>query len=197
VTSYREFTKNVIPRVAKLGYNCIQIMAIQEHAYYGSFGYHVTNFFAVSSRSGEPDEFKELVDAAHGLGLYVLIDLVHSHASANAMDGIGEMDGTGHQYFHEGEKGNHKLWDSKCFNYGHWEVLRFLLSNLRFFLDEYQLDGFRFDGITSMLYTHHGIGTGFSGGYHEYFGPSTDIDSLIYLMLANTVIRQANPVRYN
>ncbi|KAK3997102.1 alpha-glucan branching enzyme [Cladorrhinum sp. PSN332] len=193
VATYKEFTKNMLPRIKGLGYNAIQLMAVMEHAYYASFGYQVNNFFAASSRYGPPEDLKELVDAAHELGLVVLLDVVHSHASKNVLDGLNEFDGTDHQYFHEGPKGKHELWDSRLFNYGHHEVLRFLLSNLRFWMDEYSFDGFRFDGVTSMLYLHHGIGTGFSGGYHEYFGASVDEEAVAYLMLANELLHNLYP----
>jgi 1,4-alpha-glucan branching enzyme len=159
VATYSEFAKNVLPRIHRLGYNVIQLMAVMEHAYYASFGYQVNNFFAASSRFGTPEELKELIDTAHGMGIVVLLDVVHSHASKNTLDGLNEFDGSDHLYFHEGAKGRHALWDSRIFNYSNHEVLRFLLSNLRFWMDEYQFDGFRFDGVTSMLYTHHGIGT--------------------------------------
>ncbi|KAK6356992.1 alpha-1,4-glucan branching enzyme [Orbilia javanica] len=190
VGTYSEFTRDVLPRIKKLGYNVIQLMAIMEHAYYASFGYQINSFFAASSRYGTPDELKELIDTAHGLGITVLLDVVHSHASNNVLDGLNMFDGTDHLYFHSGGKGRHDLWDSRLFNYGNHEVLRFLLSNLRFYIEEYQFDGFRFDGVTSMLYVHHGIGTGFSGGYHEYFGPSVDDEGVVYLMLANEMLRQ-------
>ncbi|KIW99386.1 1,4-alpha-glucan-branching enzyme [Rhinocladiella mackenziei CBS 650.93] len=193
VATYKEFTKNMLPRIKYLGYNVIQLMAIMEHAYYASFGYQVNSFFAASSRYGTPDDLKELVDTAHGMGLTVLLDIVHSHASKNTLDGLNMFDGSDHLYFHEGGKGRHDLWDSRLFNYGHHEVMRFLLSNLRFWMDEYQFDGFRFDGVTSMLYTHHGIGTGFSGGYHEYFGPSVDEEAVVYLMLANEMLHNIYP----
>lgn len=189
VGTYTEFRKNVLPLIAKLGYNAVQLMAIMEHAYYGSFGYQITSFFAISSRYGTPEELKELIDEAHRLGLTVLLDVVHSHASKNVLDGINNFDGTDYQYFHSGGKGTHDQWDSRLFNYGKHEVLRFLLSNLRFYIEEYKFDGFRFDGVTSMLYTHHGLGTGFSGGYHEYFGPSVDDQAVNYLILANTLIK--------
>lgn len=159
VGSYKEFTANTLPRIKKLGYNIIQLMAIQEHAYYASFGYQVTSFFAASSRYGTPEELMELIDTAHGLGIVVLLDIVHSHACKNTDDGLNMFDGSDHLYFHEGGKGRHELWDSRLFNYGHHEVMRFLLSNLRFYMEEYMFDGFRFDGVTSILYTHHGIGT--------------------------------------
>lgn len=193
VATYKEFTKTMLTRIKGLGYNAIQLMAIMEHAYYASFGYQVNNFFAASSRYGPPEDLKELVDTAHSLGLVVLLDVVHSHASKNVLDGLNAFDGTDHQYFHSGGKGNHDLWDSRLFNYGHHEVLRFLLSNLRFWMDEYQFDGFRFDGVTSMLYVHHGIGTGFSGGYHEYFGAGVDEEAVVYLMLANELLHNLYP----
>ncbi|KAL7413681.1 family 13 glycoside hydrolase [Mrakia frigida] len=193
VGTYKEFEKNMLPRIKALGYNTIQMMAIMEHPYYASFGYQVTSFFAVSSRYGPPEDLKSLIDTAHGLGLTVLLDVVHSHACKNVLDGLNQFDGTDHQYFHEGAKGRHELWDSRLFNYGHHEVLRFLLSNLRFYMEEYMFDGFRFDGVTSMMYTHHGIGAGFSGGYHEYFGANVDDEAVVYLMLANSMIHALYP----
>ncbi|CAM1509309.1 Fc.00g030480.m01.CDS01 [Cosmosporella sp. VM-42] len=193
VATYKEFTKNMLPRIKDLGYNVIQLMAVMEHAYYASFGYQVNNFFAASSRYGTPEDLKELIDTAHGLGLVVLLDVVHSHASKNVLDGINEFDGTDHQYFHGGGRGRHDQWDSRLFNYGHHEVMRFLLSNLRYWMDEFRFDGFRFDGVTSMLYLHHGIGSGFSGGYHEYFGGDVDEEAVVYLMLANEMLHKLYP----
>ncbi|PON56004.1 Glycoside hydrolase [Trema orientale] len=157
INTYANFRDEVLPRIKRLGYNAVQIMAIQEHSYYASFGYHVTNFFAPSSRCGTPDELKSLIDKAHELGLLVLMDIVHSHASNNTLDGINMFDGTDSHYFHSGSRGYHWMWDSRLFNYGSWEVLRFLLSNARWWLEEFKFDGFRFDGVTSMMYTHHGL----------------------------------------
>lgn len=185
IASYREFADNLVGRIKALGYNCIQLMAVMEHAYYGSFGYQVTSFFAASSRYGPPEGLKYLVDRAHEEGILVLLDIVHSHACKNTLDGLNEFDGTDHCYFHEGGRGRHDLWDSRLFNYGHHEVLRFLLSNLRFWMEEYRLDGFRFDGVTSMLYRHHGIAYGFSGDYNEYFGGTVDGEALVYLQLVS------------
>ena len=192
VGTYDEFRLHVLPRIAAAGYNTVQLMAIQEHPYYGSFGYHVSNFFAASSRYGTPEELKALVDAAHGLGLAVIMDLVHSHAVRNELEGLAALDGTRHQYFHAGGRGEHRAWDSLCFDYGKIEVLHFLLSNCRFWLDEYHFDGYRFDGITSMLYLHHGLG-GALGGYGDYFNDSVDEDAVTYLSLANDVIHALRP----
>jgi len=185
VATYLEFKDNVLPRIKKLGYNAVQFMAIAEHAHYGSFGYNVTSFFAPASRSGTPEELKEMIDAAHGMGLIVLMDLVHAHCSPNQTDGIAAMDGTDHCYTHGGGKG--------LFHYTKWEVLRFLLSNCRWWLEEYGFDGFRFDGVTSMLYHSHGIGKGYSGGYDEYFGLDADMESHVYMMLANDLIHRLLP----
>jgi len=193
VATYTEFAEVVLPRIKRMGYNAVQLMAVAEHAHYGCFGYHVTSFYAPASRSGTPEELKYLIDTAHGLGIQVLMDLVHAHASSNTLDGIAQMDGTDHCYTHGGLKGHHSDWDSKIFNYLKYEVLRFLLSNVKWWLEEYQFDGFRFDGVTSMLYQSHGIGKGYTGGFHEYFGPDADIDSHIYLMLANDLIHRVVP----
>ncbi|GAQ83898.1 starch branching enzyme 4 [Klebsormidium nitens] len=193
INSYAEFRDDVLPRIKALGYNAVQLMAIQEHAYYGSFGYHVTNFFAVSSRCGTPDDLKSLIDRAHELGIVVLMDVVHSHASNNVLDGLNQFDGTDSHYFHSGARGYHWMWDSRLFNYGNWEVMRFLLSNLRWWLEEYQFDGFRFDGVTSMMYTHHGLQMSFTGNYGEYFGLTTDVDAMVYLMLANDMMHGLYP----
>ncbi|KAI9482837.1 MAG: 1,4-alpha-glucan-branching enzyme GBE1 [Benjaminiella poitrasii] len=188
--TYKEFTKNVLPRIAYDGYNTIQLMAVMEHAYYASFGYQVTSFFAPSSRYGTPDDLKELIDTAHGMGITVLLDLVHSHACKNVIDGLNMFDGSDHCYFHEGGRGRHELWDSRLFNYANYEVLRFLMSNLRYWMDEYMFDGFRFDGVTSMLYKHHGIAYGFSGDYHEYFGDTVDDEGVMYVQLANHFLHE-------
>ncbi|XP_075053173.1 1,4-alpha-glucan-branching enzyme [Mixophyes fleayi] len=193
IASYKNFTHNVLPKIKDLGYNCIQMMAIMEHAYYASFGYQITSFFAASSRYGTPDDLKELIDVAHSMGIQVLLDVVHSHASKNSEDGLNQFDGTNSCFFHEGPRGSHDLWDSRLFDYSNWEVLRFLLSNLRWWIEEYGFDGFRFDGITSMLYHHHGIGCGFTGDYNEYFGLHVDEDSLVYLMLANHMVHSLYP----
>jgi 1,4-alpha-glucan branching enzyme len=192
VGTYAEFRQDVLPRVAAAGYNTLQLMAIQEHPYYASFGYHVSNFFAAASRFGTPDELKALIDAAHGLGLAVVIDLVHSHAVANEVEGLSRFDGSLYQYFHDLPRGYHEAWDSRLFDYGKIEVLHFLLSNCRFWLDEYKLDGFRFDGITSMLYSHHGLGKAFTG-YGDYFDESVEEEALTYLALANRVVHTLRP----
>lgn len=192
VSSYEEFRRMVLPRVVNLGYNCIQIMAIQEHPYYGSFGYHVSSFFAASSRFGTPEELKRLIDQAHEMGVAVIMDIIHSHAVKNEIEGLGRFDGTPYQYFHGGSRREHPAWDSLCFDYAKPNVLHFLLSNCKFWMDEYKFDGFRFDGVTSMLYRSHGLGEDFSG-YDSYFNLNQDGDAICYLTLANKMIHQVNP----
>lgn len=192
VGSFTEFKDNVLPRVIKGGYNCIQIMAIQEHPYYGSFGYHVSNFFAVSSRFGTPEELKALIDEAHKNGIAVIMDLVHSHAVKNEMEGLGNIFGDPNQYFYAGPRREHNQWDSLCFDYGKDQVIHFLLSNCKFWLDEYKFDGFRFDGVTSMLYWNHGLGQDFSG-YADYYNGGQDDNAICYLTMANKLIHEVNP----
>lgn len=191
VGSYLEFTNDILPRIKKAGYTAVQLMAIQEHPYYGSFGYQVSNFFAVSSRFGTPDELKQLIDTAHSMGIAVFLDLVHSHAVKNTREGIAGFDGTDTQFFHAGERGFHPVWDSRLFDYGKDSVIHFLLSNVKFFMEEYHFDGFRFDGVTSMLYHSHSIGVDFTD-YKQYFTMDTDIDAVNYLQLANELIKEVN-----
>ena len=192
VGSYSEFTENVLPRIKELGYNTIQIMAIMEHPYYGSFGYQVSNFFAASSRYGKSEDLKKLINTAHKMGIAVLLDVVHSHAVKNTNEGINQFDGTEYQFFHSGEKGDHSAWGTKLFNYGKNEVLHFLLSNLKFWMETFHFDGFRFDGVTSMLYHDHGLGSAFTG-YEMYFSMNTDTEAVTYLQLANELIHEINP----
>ena len=192
VGTYREFADNVLPRVKYLGYNTVQLMAIMEHPYYGSFGYQVSNFFAASSRFGYPEDLKYLVDTAHSLGIAVLLDVVHSHAVKNTVEGINRFDGTDTQFFRPGKAGDHPAWDTKCFDYGKTDVIHFLLSNLKFWMTEYHFDGFRFDGVTSMLYHDHGLGASFSN-LRMYFSMNTDTEAITYLQLANELIHQINP----
>lgn len=189
VGTYNEFRKKILPRVAKAGYNCIQVMAVQEHPYYGSFGYHVSNFFAASSRFGTPDELKELIDAAHALGIAVIMDIVHSHSVKNEVEGLANFAGDPNQYFYPGARREHPAWDSLCFDYGKNEVIHFLLSNCKYWLEEYSFDGFRFDGVTSMLYFSHGLGEAFVN-YADYYNGHQDDNAICYLTLANDLIHQ-------
>ena len=192
VGTYKEFTEKILPRIKADGYNAVQLMAIAEHPYYGSFGYHVSNFFAPSSRFGTPEELKELIDTAHGMGLLVIMDLVHSHTVKNIREGLNLFDGSDHQYLHPGARGEHRLWDSKLFDYGKENTLQLLLSNVRYWLEDFHFDGFRFDGVTSMLYLDHGIGVVFDAP-EKYFGSNVDDDAVTYLQLANTLTHELNP----
>lgn len=191
VGTYDEFRENILPRVVADGYNCIQIMAIQEHPYYGSFGYHVSSFFAPSSRFGTPEQLKQLIDEAHSQGIAVIMDIVHSHAVKNELEGLGNLCGDPNQYFYPGERHEHPAWDSLCFDYGKDQVIHFLLSNCKYWLEEFHFDGFRFDGVTSMLYYSHGLGEAF-GGYGDYFNGHEDDNAICYLTLANKLIHEVN-----
>ena len=193
INSYKEFADTILPRVKKTGYTAIQFMAIMEHAEYASFGYHVNYLFAISSRFGTPEEFMYLIDKCHENGLFVIMDIIHSHASPNVNDGFNYWDGTDHLYFHGGNLGNHVQWNSKLYNYSSYETLRLLLSNCAYYIKEYRIDGFRFDCVTSMLYSHHGIDYNFTGNYKEYFNEFFNLESSVYLMLANSLIHKLNP----
>ena len=192
VASFEDFRRDVIPRISRLGYDTIQIMALQEHPYYGSFGYQVSNFFALSSRFGTPEEFKALVDEAHGLGIAVVMDIVHSHTVKNEAEGLSRFDGREDLYFYTGWQGWHPAWGSRCFDYGKDETKYFLLSNCKYWMEEYHLDGFRFDGVTSMLYWDHGLERDF-GDYNLYFNQGVDENAVTYLALAAKLVKEINP----
>jgi 1,4-alpha-glucan branching enzyme len=189
--TYNEFTEKILPRIKKAGYNAVQLMAIQEHPYYGSFGYHVSSFFAPSSRFGTPEDLKNLISTAHGMGIAVIMDLVHSHTVKNLHEGLNLFDGTETQYFHAGARGEHPDWDSKLFDYGKTEVIQFLLSNIKYWLKEFHFDGFRFDGVGSMLYFHHGNET--IDSIDKYFTQGVEFDAITYLQLANHLTHLINP----
>ncbi|MBM3435287.1 MAG: 1,4-alpha-glucan-branching enzyme, partial [Bacteroidetes bacterium] len=191
VGSYSEFTENILPRIMEAGYNAIQMMAIQEHPYYGSFGYHVSSFFAPSSRFGTPEDLKRLIKTAHQMGIAVILDVVHSHTVKNTVEGINQFDGSESQYFHAGTRGDHPHWDSKIFDYGKTEVLRFLLSNLKYWLEEFHFDGFRFDGVGSMMYFHHGMED--IDAREKYFRQGVEYDAITYLQLANELVHSIHP----
>ena len=193
ISSYKEFAENILPRVKNMGYTAIQFMAIMEHADYASFGYHVNYLFAITSRFGTPEEFMYLIDKCHENGLFVIMDIIHSHASSNVNDGFNYWDGTDHLYFYGGDLGKHVQWNSKLYNYSSYETLRLLLSNCAYYIKEYRIDGFRFDCVTSMLYSHHGIDYNFTGNYKEYFNEYFNLESAVYLMLANSLIHKLNP----
>ena len=192
VSTFEEFRTLVLPKVKELGYDTLQIMALQEHPYYGSFGYQVSSFYALSSRFGTPEEFKCLVDDAHGKGIAVVMDIVHSHSVDNEAEGLSRFDGREDLYFYDGPQGRHPAWGSRCFNYGKDETGYFLLSNVKYWMEEYHIDGFRFDGVTSMLYWDHGLGKDF-GDYSLYFDGGVDESAVTYLALANILIHEMNP----
>lgn len=192
VGSYEEFKNNILPRVKNDGYNAIQVMAIQEHPYYGSFGYHVSSFFAPSSRYGTPEELKDLINTAHSMGIAVIMDIVHSHAVKNEVEGLGNLCGDPNQFFYQGDHHEHPAWDSLCFDYGKDDVIHFLLSNCKYWLEEFHFDGFRFDGITSMLYYDHGLGEAYTS-YDKYFNGNQDDNAICYLTLANQLIHEVKP----
>ena len=191
VGTYNEFTKNILPRIKEAGYNAVQLMAIAEHPYYGSFGYHVANFFAPSSRFGTPEELKKLIDTAHKMGIAVIMDLVHAHYVKNMNEGILDLDGSGHHYSKAGEAGYQQYWDSMIFDYGKGGVEHFLLSNVKYWLDEFHFDGFRFDGVTSMLYYHRGY-IDFDSR-EKFFDEGVDLDAVTYLTLANRLVHDFRP----
>jgi len=183
-TTYTYFRDVVLPKIKKQGYNAVQLMGVMEHATYTTFSHQTTSsFYAASSRFGTPEELKSLVDEAHRLGLQVYLDLLHNNF-VSAIHGL---------FTHSVEKGFHALWESRVYNFSQIETLRFLLSNIRFWMDEFKFDGFKFNGVSSMLYHSHGLVPSFGGNYEQFFSKSVDTDNLVFLMLANHLVHKLYP----
>ncbi|XP_058788144.1 1,4-alpha-glucan-branching enzyme 3, chloroplastic/amyloplastic [Vicia villosa] len=192
ISSFNDFTDKTLPYIKEAGYNAIQLIGVVEHKDYFTVGYRVTNFYATSSRYGTPDDFKRLVDEAHGLGLLVFMEIVHSYAAADEMVGLSLFDGSNDCYFHSGKRGQHKFWGTRMFKYGDVDVLHFLLSNLNWWIEEYQIDGFQFHSLSSMIYTHNGFAS-FTGDLEEYSNQYVDKDALLYLIMANEILHVLHP----
>jgi 1,4-alpha-glucan branching enzyme len=192
VGSYRDFAADMLPRIRDAGYTAVQLMGILEHPLYRSYGYQVSSYFAPSSRFGTPDEFRGLVDAAHGLSLMVILDIPHGHACANTEQGIAAYDGS--RYLFSGE---HNQWGTPSFDYAQEMTRRFLLSNCRYWLEEFRVDGFRFDAVGNMIYADHGVDDDFSHVGRCFYGgnglPRADENGELYLCLANALIRRIRP----
>lgn len=187
VGTYDYFRRFVLPRIREDGYTAVQLMGILEHPLYKSFGYQVSSYYAPSSRYGNPDQFKELVDAAHGLGLAVILDITHGHACANTEQGLACYDGS--NYFFSAK---YNQWGTPSFDYGNEMARRFLLSNCRYWMEEFRIDGFRFDAVGNMLYIDHGVNDSFSHVGRCFYGkdgqPREDVYGELYLCLANDLI---------
>jgi len=190
--TYRHFAEKVLPRIQKGGYTAVQLMGIPEHPLYKSFGYQVSGYFAPSSRFGTPDDFKYLVDEAHRLGLAVILDITHSHACPNTEQGLARYD-TSRYFFRELKT----QWDTVSFDYSQERTRRFLLSNCRYWLEEFRIDGFRFDAVGNMIYLDHGLDDDFSHVGRCFFGKDgknrLDENGVLYLSLANTLVHELAP----
>ena len=192
IGTYLEVAHDVIHRVKYAGYTAVQLMAVHEHPYYGSFGYHVSNPYGICSRFGTRQDFKYLVDNCHEVGLLVIIDLVHAHAVKNLSEGLGEFDGQDGYLFKTGQNALHPAWDSLVYDYENQATVSYLLSNARYWIEEYGIDGFRVDGVTSILYNDHGIGhTGFTD--NDYLGSNLNQSGLLYLVLLCKLAHELRP----
>jgi len=190
--TYRHFAEKVLPRIKKGGYTTVQLMGIPEHPLYKSFGYQVSGYFAPSSRFGTPDDFKYLVDEAHRLELGVILDITHSHACPNTEQGLARYDTS--RYFFRDLK---TQWDTVSFDYSQERTRRFLLSNCRYWLEEFNIDGFRFDAVGNMIYLDHGLDDDFSHVGRCFYGKDgqnrLDENGVLYLSLANTLVHELAP----
>jgi len=188
--SYRELGDRLIPYVKEMGFTHIELMPVMEHPFDGSWGYQVVNYYAPTSRFGNPDEFRNFVDRCHQAGIGVILDWVPGHFPKDA-HGLARYDGTC-LYEHEDPRiGEHQDWGTLIFNYGRHEVKNFLIGNALFWLEEYHVDGLRVDAVASMLYLDYSRKPG--QWIPNCFGGRENLDAINFLKRCNEVCYERNP----
>ncbi len=182
--SYLELADQLVPYVQEMGYTHIELMPVAEHPFEGSWGYQVTNYYAPTSRLGNPDEFRHFVDRCHQAGIGVIMDWVPAHFPKDAY-ALAEFDGTDLYEHMDPRQGEHQDWGTLIFNFGRNEVRNFLIGNALFWLDKYHIDGLRVDAVASMLYLDYSRKPG--QWIPNAFGGRENLDAVFFLKRVNEV----------
>jgi 1,4-alpha-glucan branching enzyme len=149
--TYREVAPKLAEYVTQLGFTHIEFLPLAEHAYYPSWGYQVTGFYATTERFGTPDDFQFLVDTLHAAGIGVIMDWVPAHFPRDDW-ALANFDGTALYEHEDPRQGAHQDWGTLIFNFGRHEVRNFLIANALFWCERFHIDGLRVDAVASMLY---------------------------------------------
>jgi 1,4-alpha-glucan branching enzyme len=187
---YRELAETLVPYAAEMGFTHIEFLPLTEHPLDESWGYQTTGYFAATSRFGEPDDLRALVDACHRAGLGVILDWVPGHFPQDDF-ALARFDGTA-LYEHEDPRlGLHREWGTNVFNYGRCEVRSFLVSSACYWLAEFHIDGLRVDAVAAMLYLDYSRKDG--EWLPNRYGGRENLEAIEFLRELNTVVHRDFP----
>jgi 1,4-alpha-glucan branching enzyme len=188
--SYRELAPRLVAHVQRLGFTHVELMPVAEHAFYPSWGYQVTGYFAPTARYGTPDDFRFFVDYCHQHGIGVIIDWVPAHFPRDDFS-LRRFDGTALYEHEDSRRAEHPDWGTLIFNYGRREVRNFLVANALYWLKEFHIDGLRVDAVASMLYLDYSRKEG--EWVPNPYGGRENLEALEFLRECNQVIRAEIP----
>jgi 1,4-alpha-glucan branching enzyme len=188
--SYRQLADELPDYVADLGFTHVELMPIAEHPFEGSWGYQVTSYYAPTSRFGDPDDLRHLIEQFHQRGIGVIVDWVPAHFPKDAW-ALARFDGTALYEHADPLRGEHPEWGSLIFNFGRNEVRNFLIASALYWLEEFHVDGLRVDAVASMLYLDYSREPG--QWVPNRFGGNEDLEAIEFLKELNTVVYADHP----
>ncbi len=188
--SYRELAAPLIEYLDETGFTHVEFLPVAEHAYYPSWGYQVTGFYAPTSRFGTPDDFQYLVNELHRAGYGVIVDWVPAHFPRDEW-ALAKFDGTALYEHADPRKGAHQDWGTLIFNFSRHEVRNFLIANARYWIERFHIDGLRVDAVASMLYLDYSRNEG--EWIPNEYGGRENLEAIDFLKEFNHEVQSAFP----